>query len=313
MCLNAIALMLFAADVVSAPAVAYELKCPAFTAVIGDNGAAGDHGGGYNGVFRIEAPGVRTPFVPLYAGLNLEHYFDARPRPEERTVLFEPRNAPMTCTRIDDRTVELYQPETPFYGVESRTRFRIADPYYIEVTFTCIPHKPVEGFLGCFWASYINAPEDKSIYFLAEGATTGAPKWTQFCTQQHNRDSTVLPGGAKDDITFQPGPGMLYNNLSPLRYGEPFFYGRVDGMVVICMFERGANVRLAHSPSGGGKTADGTDTNPAWDFQYLVPGAEVGVEYHLRMRMAFKPWAGRADVLHEVTQFWTGSAGSDAK
>jgi len=303
MCVYPIVLMLLAVDATPVPAVTFELKCAGFTAIIGDNGELGEHRGGYNGVFNIMAPGALAPFVPLYAGLNLEHFFDARPRPEDRAVLFEPRHAPMTCTRIDERTVELYQAETPFYGVESRTRFQIAEPHYVDVTFTCVPHKPLEGFLGCFWASYINAPEDKSIYFLAEDATLDAPKWIQFCTQRHDRDSTVRPRGDADDIVFQPGPATLYNSLSPLRYGEPFFYGRIAGMVLIYIFERGANVRFAHSPSGGGATADGTDTNPAWDFQYLAPRAPVGRESHLRMRMAFKPWAGREDVLREVRQF----------
>ena len=53
--------------------------------VIGNNAASGDHRAGYNGVFRITTPGQdASAYVPAFAGLNLEHYFDGRPRQSER-------------------------------------------------------------------------------------------------------------------------------------------------------------------------------------------------------------------------------------
>jgi hypothetical protein len=62
-------------------------------------------------------------------------------------------------------------------------------------------------------------------------------------------------------------------------------------------------LRFAHSPSGGGKANTGDDTNPAWDFQLVVPDYEVGKEYGLEMRVVFKPWVDRADVLNEVRAY----------
>jgi len=47
-------------------------------------------------------------------------------------------------------------------------------------------------------------------------------------------------------------------------------------------------------------TAAGDDTNPAWDFQLIVPGCKADQEYGLRMRLVYKPWAGRDDVIAEV-------------
>jgi hypothetical protein len=41
------------------------------TAEIGDNGAAGDHRAGYNGVWNLRhSKSSRSLFVPAYAGLN---------------------------------------------------------------------------------------------------------------------------------------------------------------------------------------------------------------------------------------------------
>jgi hypothetical protein len=59
-------------------------------------------------------------------------------------------------------------------------------------------------------------------------------------------------------------------------------------------------LRFAHSLSGGGRSTSGDDTNPAWDFQLVIPDYETGKEYGLEMRVVYKPWAGRADVLKEV-------------
>ncbi|MBW7862841.1 MAG: hypothetical protein H3C30_00335 [Candidatus Hydrogenedentes bacterium] len=151
-----------------------QLQC-----VIGNNAAAGEHRAGYNGVFQLTAPDApKNAFVPLYAGLNLEHYFDAATVSEDRAVFFEPRNASMSFQMLDENTAELHQPTTPHFGVESWTRLTVKDPCYVDMDFRCVPRKAglAGNVLGVFWASYINAPEDKSLYFLSEGSSLDAPK-----------------------------------------------------------------------------------------------------------------------------------------
>ena len=283
-------------------------ESPGFRAVIGNNAARGAHRERYNGIYEIAATGEdASPFVPSYAGWNLEHYFDARPMPEDSATFFEPREAPMTFRRIDDISCELHQPETPYWGVESWTRFAVRVPHTVDFEFACVPHKDLRGFLGMFWASYINAPENKAMYFLREGSSLDAPQWIQLAAHEHNRDSTVLPANDAGNIAFDAGGRpTLYNSLSPLRYAEPFFYGRWRDMVLIYIFDKDANIRLAHSPSGGGKTEDGTDTNPAWDFQWIIPGAKVGERYDVGGRFVFKAWAGREDVIAEVRRYRRG-------
>ncbi len=111
--------------------------------------------------------------------------------------------------------------------------------------------------------------------------------------------------GEQDDrhLEFKGGEGTLYNSISPLRYSEPFFYGRNGNQVLIYMFEPGAQIRFSHSPSGGGKTAGGDGYNPAWDFQYIVDQYEVNKEYGYRMRFVCKPWEDRTDVIEEARGF----------
>jgi hypothetical protein len=275
-----------------------------FRCVVGDNEKwENEHGAGYNGVFLMETPGMAaTPFVPAYAGLNLEHYFDLGSPSGEDKIIFEPRRNPMVFSLPEAHSAELYQPPTPHYGVESWTRFEVKSPGRLDMRFRCVPHKPglEGGVLGVFWASYINAPMDKSIYFLAAGSSLDKPVWEQYATQKHNRDSTVLGESDTRDLTFRAEKGTLYNNLSALRYSVPSFYGKHGDQVLIYIFEPAALIRFSHSPSGGGPNPAKDGFNPAWDFQYLIPGYETGKEYGFRMRLVCKPWKDRADILAEV-------------
>lgn len=279
-----------------------ELQC-----IIGNNARMEDHRSGYNGVFQlISIHQDKNIFVPAYAGLNLEHIFHPHINLEERTEFFEPRNAPMTFTKLDDRTAQLYQPPTPITHVKSTTTFRLVDPYYIDMEFRCTPTKDVfqDGTFGVFWASYINGAMDKSIYFLHGNSRENAV-WQQFCTQMHNRDSTVRAWNDTFRFRFPDSflDETLFTSFSSIQYYQPFYYGRFQNMVLIYMFDTDQILRLAHSPSGGGGTEDGSDTNPAWDFQLIVPKVTVDQEYTMRMRTVYKQWIDRADVLKEYEQF----------
>jgi hypothetical protein len=273
-----------------------QLQC-----VIGNNAAAGEHRAGYNGIFRMTAPGApESVFSPAVAGLNLEHYFDARPRSDDPKAFFEPRHAPMEFRRLSDTKAELRQAATPIYGVESVTTFELKEPYYVDITYRGTPRKDNfnGGFLGVFWASYINGPLDKSIYFLSDNST-----WVQFATQVHGRDSSVRSVGDATSLAMGDDPTSLFRNLSPLRYSEPFYYGRSGDMVLIYIFRPSPYLRFAHSPSGGGRNAATNDTNPAWDFQLVIPKPAAGKEYGLDMRVVYKRWVSRADVLEEVRKY----------
>ena len=186
---------------------------------------AGNHRAGYNGVWslthRTEATNL---FVPTVAGLNFEHIFDGdrRDKDNRQDVFFEPRRAAMTFRRVSATEAELHQPPTPTFHLESWTRFVLTPPHYVDMTFRCRPtqHSFTHGYIGLFWASYINAPEDKSIYFRQNN------QWLQLCSQQHNDESTVRHRDDKIELKFRQGLGdALYRNLSPLRFEEPFYYG----------------------------------------------------------------------------------------
>lgn len=269
------------------------------TAMIGDNSGVGDHRAGYNGVWSLtHKTETRNLFVPLNAGLNLEHIFDGDKQDSDNSgkVFFEPRHAPMTFKKLSDTSAELHQPPTPVYHLESWTKFELAAPHYLDMTFRCKPtqHVFTHDYIGLFWASYINAPEDKSLYFRESGA------WQQLCTQRHNDESTVLHRNDKVKLKFSPAlRDALFKNFSTFHFEEPFYYGLFGKHMYILMFDRPEGIRFTHSPSGGGLNKELETTNPAWDFQYIIPRYEVNKEYGFRARVAYRERCDRSEVLKE--------------
>ncbi len=273
------------------------------TAVIGDNSEHENHRAGYNGVWSLQhQSGTRSLFVPGIAGLNFEHIVSGEGE-ENRDIFFEPRKAPMTYRKISDTECELYQPPTPTFHLESWTTFKMSPPHAIDMTFRCRPdqHAFNFGYIGLFWASYINAPADKSIYFRGGLPGQTRPLWSQFCSQMHNRDSTVR--GVKDNfqMTFADDTReTLYKSFSPMQFDTSMFYGNFDDHTFAVMLKSDDGlIRLSHSPSGGGGNAERETTNPAWDFQFIIPEYEVNAEYTLQARAIFREKCSRDEILSE--------------
>ena len=281
------------------------LKAGDLTAVIGDNSAVGSHRAGYNGIWSLHhAKGTRSLFVPGIAGLNLEHLVTGEHLEDSKTF-FEPRHAPMTLTKISETEAELHQPPTPTFHVESWTRFRLVAPHYIEMDFRCRAHRDIfpRGYLSLFWASYMNAPADKSLNFLG-GLDDQKEHWTQFCTQWHNDQSTVRHRDDQFEMTFpEGGRDTLFNSLSRFRYDHPFFYGHFDDLTWIVMFDRSEGIRFTHSPSGGGANAELKTTNPAWDFQFLIQRPEVMKEYGFKVRTVLRPRCSPEEIVAEFSKW----------
>lgn len=274
------------------------------TAVIGDNEAHGEHRAGYNGVHHLSRRDEPANlFVPAVAGLNLEHIFDGDKdlhNRDDANIFFEPRRAPMAFKKLSDCEAELHQPPTPTYKLESWTRFKLVAPHYLDVTFRCraTQHVFQHRYIGLFWACYINAPEDKSMYFRSKG------RWVQHCSPAHNNQSTVVHRDNQFDLAFSPvAAETLYKNFSPLKFDEPFFYGLSRKQLFLLMFDRAEGIRFSHSPSGGGDNAGAETTNPAWDFQLIIPAYDVLRDYGFRARAVYRERCTRQEVVREFTDW----------
>jgi hypothetical protein len=192
---------------------------------------------------------------------------------------------------VGDHAAELYQAPSPHFALESCQRYELLEDGTIELTVECIPRKKsfTKGYVGLFWASYIHAPPSGAIHFKGHAASEDASKirWIESISKSHGDEATHL---AHDDTRVFPHEKefakrlRLVFGLSRWRYREPWYYGRHGDVAFVQMFRPGDRVRLAQSPSGGGRG------NPAWDFQYYIENYEVGRRYQLVMRAKLLPF-----------------------
>lgn len=280
-----------------------DLRCAAFSCRIGTNTEGEGHRAGYNGAWSLVPAGLtESLFVPSIAGLNLEHYFDGWHN-GRREIFFEPRIHAMTLEQSASGTVRLIQTPTPFWGVESRSTFTVREPNILDLEFRCTPRRRVfnADVMGVFWASYIQKPEDNAIRFRGRAPGDTAPAWQRHASPRHGEASSVR--GRGDAVTLQVAEGMgdkLFSTVTSLRWERPFYYGRWRDRVYMVAFRTREHLRFAMSPSGGGAG------NPAWDFQILVPGCQVGREYALDVRCVVDRWQGEAWVEQQAEAWLRG-------
>lgn len=257
-----------------------------------------NHRAGYNGIAKLyHTDQDSTVFVPSFAGFNLEHIFSG----DSLEEFFEPRVHPMKLYRKNENEVLLYQDTTPVSGVESLTEFKLVPPHYIDVTFRCVLHDENyfrHDYAGFFWASYINQPADKKIYFkgVREGHTD--EEWISAFSEEHGYKSTHK--STDDDLNLHFDSGFrarLASNFSGYRFTKPFYYGHFHNMAFAFFFDSDEIIRFTQSPTGGGQL------NPAWDFQYIIPHPETGKEYSFKARLVYKPFVSKEDIEEEYEKW----------
>jgi hypothetical protein len=262
-----------------------------------DDGVLRGHRAGYHGLAVLRHVWRRENlFVPAYAGLNFEHIHDGTNQPWD--VIFEPRKVPMELRLVDDHTAELYQAPTPHWGLESCLRYELLPDGSIEMTVECIPRRRSfrNGYIGLFWASYVDSPGSGAIHF--RGHPDGgdpSPRWIEAVSPNHGVRATHLAADDRRDFSHDASfPFSLVFSRSAYRYDEPWYFGVSHGLAYAQAFRPRDQVRLTQSPSGGGQG------NPAWDFQAFIPDYQVGERYTLVMRALYLPYHSAEEVRRAV-------------
>ena len=275
-----------------------QLKRGPVTVIITDNEAVDvpelpGHRAGLNGVASLKHSSTgRNLFVPPYSGLNLEDIHDGTGKVNKD--IFDPRTSPMQLRVVDEFTVELHQPPTLLWQLESCGRYHLLPDGVIEYTFECIPRAAsfAPGWFSLFWASYIEQPEINGIYFIGrEISATGPGEWQHTTSPWHGVDSSTPPAGPLPELKFSTDfPLQLVTSRSRFVHTQPWYYGVSHGLAYVQMFRERDRIWFAHSPSGGGAI------NPAWDFHWFVTSWKVNEAYGFVMRAACLPYQSQAQV-----------------
>lgn len=294
----------------SLPPHTARLETSKLRAVIADNEAYDPtHRAGYNGVadLRLVGGNETNLFVPLYAGLNLEHIFNGNAESFGWDI-FEPRRAPMKLFYHSRKGVELRQGRTEHWPLRSRLVYEVKGDA-IDFMFYGIPLEDVwkkHGYIGVFFASYIQAPEDMAIQFIGRsrpGRGDATPRWIKHLPEKHGVAANHRPAGSTWDPSFDEGFKIsLASGFSDVEYLYPFYFGRSGKNALILMFEKphaGGEMRFAQSPSGGGPG------NPAWDFVYFRREYAVNREFSFRVRAVYRKFTSAEDVAR-LYEKWSG-------
>jgi hypothetical protein len=219
----------------------------------------------------------------------------------------ELRGRPNTALQVvDDKTAVLCKPATDQDGSEAKATYRFIGPNCLEHTLAMKDARPrisSAGYREVSWCSYMNCPEDPRLHFLSNG------QMIAYISPEHGVGSRVAPSYVPEqqleklppqDVDHRP----FHINWAPVKFDEPFYYGRLGGMVLLYVFDDPQDLRFFCSPSGGGGSIVPKQTCPAWDFLWIIPAEkyQAGKEYTFRLRLIYKPYLSDQDVLAEVAK-----------
>lgn len=278
--------------------------------VMVNNEAYGEfHRAGFSGIAELYVNGSDRNFFRVSgSGLNFEFIFngDSSSFDYDR---FEPRRAPMDLVRIAPNKVQLRQKRTENWPLQSAITYELSDNY-IEMIYEGIPLEDVGNkynYLGLFYASYINEPEDKGIHFIGKHRSEEDSKsrWIHHLPPEHGREANHRPVGSDWDPPYDEGFSLtLVTGFSDYEYLYPFYYGRSGDDVLIIMFDSpddAGEMRFAQSPDA----LSSPYTNPAWDFVYFKDHPVTGQKFSFRIGMIVKKHEGIEDIIKQYEQ-WSG-------
>ena len=209
-----------------------EIRTERLRVLVTDNTAhAPSHRAGYSGIAELYYGGSeRSLFVPAYAGLNFEHIYGGDAASFAWSI-FEPRESPIQLVRTGDRKVELRQERTAHWPLRTTILYEIG-PDAIDMTVRCVPLEDAwrkHGYIGLFFASYIDAPEAGAIRFIGRsrpGKGDSTPRWIRHLPSSHGEAACHRPAGRDWDPPLDAGFKIpLAAGISDLEYVEPFYYG----------------------------------------------------------------------------------------
>lgn len=266
-------------------------------AIIGDGARNGVGGPQYAGVWSLTSLHRSfNIFGNSYAGL-----LPSEIRGQKVTVESDPANPD---------TVVLRHAACAKRPSNCEARYTAKAPYYLDHALTINDQRPLfpedgpGNYREVAWCNYMNSPQDSNLYFLSGG------KWWSYMSPKHGYGSNIAPSYIPDSELeilppqdeSSPYRHPFHVDRIPQRFDQPFYYGRIDNMVMLLVFDKPKQLRFYLSPTGGGPSLLAGKSCPAWDFEWIIPHSIYRPlqPYTFRVRLVYKKFVSNDDILDEV-------------
>lgn len=280
------------------------IKAGDLEAAIIDNSPYKEHRFGYNGIASLKHTACPdSPFVPAYSGVNLEFLFDGtRHNMDPRWTEDENQNRTPTPSEVKYSGVNratVHIPATADWKAEAWVAYQVVEPHYIDVTVRLQAKETnfSHGYLGAFLASYIPSPEKREIQFWGRASGRGEVGWIESALPgDQNRTSYRFSNESRDLLKDE----FFFGGTSDAVFEKPVMFGLYKNMALAWFFDAGHGLRMAYCRDGGG------ETNPAWDFAFLIPDYKPRRIYTRYARLLYKPFVSPEEIMAEYEQ-WASS------
>lgn len=266
-------------------------------AIVGDDSRNGVGGRQYSGLWSLTSKHrVFNCFGNSYAGLLAGDLRGKGPHVEV----------------VDEHTVALVRPLSETNKTYSRGVYHITGPHYIDHSLTISDQTqsmtklhagPGKAYREVSWCCYMNSPQDPRITFRSRG------EWFSYISPKHGFGSNIAPSYVPDEeLEILPKqdhsrgyPEPFHVDRIERRFDMPFYFGRLDHMLFMLIFDTPRWLRFFLSPSGGGGSILPGKTCPAWDFEWIIPepAYQLNTPFTFRTRLVYKPFVSEQDVMDE--------------
>lgn len=252
-------------------------------------------------------------------GMNLE---EAETNPEAGTLheLWNaPRVAPMKIEKTSQYSVKLTQNASEASGLNHEIVFTLGDSC-IDQTITTWPDHDIKSS-HTFYASYMNQPQNTSLFFHAVLEGQDKPQWLEVTSPGHGGDASMFfrpidPKGKPWHEFLSDNPVIRQQRfrtpktiaateragfkVGKLKSFDNFMFGFVDEYVLLFIFRPPEDSSFGMWISASGALAVRC---PAWDYMIDSGPQKAGEKRTFHVRLVYKPFVDIDNVLAEVKRF----------
>ena len=270
----------------------YMLQTGDIQMIVGDDSRNGSGGQQYSGLWSLT---------------HRVHSFNAFGNSFAGLLASDLRGVGCRIQRDGEHGAMLISDATDERPTDAVARYAVAGPDAIDFSLSVTDHgdrlnylsaTPFREVAAC---CYMNSLSDARLRFRMDDG------WWPYMSPQHGVGSHLAPSYlSANELEVPPAgekAGFHWDRISR-RFDQPFYFGRIDRMYMLLVFDQPKYIRYFLSPTGGGSSLAPGQTCPAWDYEWIIPECDyqTGRQYDFRLRMIFSPYVSDACIFERALE-----------